>query len=117
IPSIGEVFSHFTYNGILKHHRRIEQQRQLKLDHIEVKALNLIKFPVSKFESIYRARRLGSGTPYQTYSALFTFEFVRWLAGQIEKNNQDCAAFRIGIIAPYRAQANLLSKLNWPDPQ
>jgi len=115
VPSIGEVFSQFTYNGILKHHRRTEQQRQLKLDHIAAKPLNLIKFPVSKFESIYRARRLSSGTPYQTYSALFTFEFVRWLAGQIQENNHDGATFRIGIIAPYRAQANLLSKLT--DPQ
>ena len=112
IPAIGEVFSRFTYNGILKHHRRDGSQRPLRIDGLDLKPLNLIKFPVSKFESIYRAKRLKSGTPYQTYSALFTFEFVKWLAGQIQANHSGESPFRIGIIAPYRAQANLLSKLN-----
>ena len=112
VPAIGEVFSRFTYNGILKHHRPDAAQRPLRLDGLDLKPLNLIKFPVSKYESIYRAKRLKTGTPYQTYSALFTFEFVRWLAGQIQKNHSGEPPFRIGIIAPYRAQANLLSKLN-----
>jgi superfamily I DNA and/or RNA helicase len=111
IPAIGEVFSHFTYNGILKHHRPAEAQRPLNLNGLEVRSVNLIKFPVSRYESIYRAKRLASGTPYQTYSALFTFEFARWLAGQIQQNHAGEPRFRIGIIAPYRAQANLLIKL------
>jgi hypothetical protein len=110
IPAIGEIFSRFTYDGILKHNRATGTQRPLKLNSLDVQPLNLIKFPVSKYESIYRAKRLESGTPYQTYSALFTFEFVRWLAGQIQISHED--KFRIGVIAPYRAQANLLSRLN-----
>ena len=109
IPAIGEIFSRFTYDGILKHHRTNETQRWLKLNSFDVQPINLIKFPVSKYESIYRAKRLESGTPYQTYSALFTFEFVRWLAEQIQVSRED--KFRIGVIAPYRAQANLLSRL------
>ena len=115
IPAIGEIFSHFTYDGILKHHRTHETQRSLKLSSFDVQPINLIKFPVSKYESIYRAKRLESGTPYQTYSALFTFEFVRWLAGQIQTSHTD--KFRIGVIAPYRAQANLLNRLidSWED--
>ncbi|MBV9216039.1 MAG: ATP-binding protein, partial [Acidobacteria bacterium] len=108
IPAIGEVFSRFTYDGVLKHHRIAADQRPLKLNGFDLKALNLVKFPVSKYESIYRAKRLESGSHFQTYSALFTFEFVRWLAGQIH----DIDNFRIGIIAPYRAQANLLNRLN-----
>ncbi|EIC28501.1 DEAD/DEAH box helicase [Methylomicrobium album] len=110
IPAIGEIFSRFTYDGILKHHRATGTQRPLELDGLAVQPLNLIKFPVSKYESIYRAKRLESGTPYQTYSALFTFEFVRWLAEQIRIGHEN--KFRIGVIAPYRAQANLLSRLN-----
>lgn len=110
ISAIGEVFSRFTYDGILKHHRDAETQRPLKLNGFDAKPLNLIKFPVSKYESIYRAKRLESGTPYQIYSALFTFEFIRWLAEQIQIAHAD--KFRIGVIAPYRAQASLLSKLN-----
>ncbi len=109
IPAIGEIFSRFTYDGILKHNRATGTQRSLKLNGLDVQPLNLIKFPVSKYESIYRPKQLESGTSYQTYSALFTFEFVRWLAGQIQIDPED--KFRIGVIAPYRAQANLLSRL------
>jgi hypothetical protein len=109
IPAIGSVFSNFTYNGILKHHRIAGSQRPLKLNGFDTKPINFIKFPVSKYESIYRAKRLESGTPYQTYSALFTFELVRWIANQIQENHTD--KFNIGVIAPYRAQASLLSRL------
>jgi hypothetical protein len=109
IPAIGDIFSRFTYDGILKHNRATGTQRSLKLNGLDVQPLNLIKFPVSKYESIYRAKQLESGTSYQTYSALFTFEFVRWLAEQIQSDPAE--NFRIGVIAPYRAQANLLSRL------
>jgi superfamily I DNA and/or RNA helicase len=110
VPAIGEVFSQFTYDGVLKHHRQTGSQRPLTINGAPAMPLNLIKFPVSKYESIYRAKRLKSGTPYQTYSALFAFEFVRWLASQVP--NEQAQKFRIGVIGPYRAQANLLNKLN-----
>jgi hypothetical protein len=110
IPVIGELFSQFTYDGILRHHRKAGSQCPLNLNGVPAKPLSLIKFPVSKYESIYRAKRLETGTSYQTYSALFAFEFVRWLAAQVRVEHAD--KFRIGVIAPYRAQANLLNKLN-----
>jgi superfamily I DNA and/or RNA helicase len=110
VPAIGEVFSHFSYDGILKHYRKAGSQRPLTVNGVPAKPLSLIKFPVSKYESIYRAKRLETGTPYQTYSALFTFEFVRWLATQVQGEQPE--KFRIGVIAPYRAQANVLNKLN-----
>ncbi len=110
IPAIGEVYSRFTYDGILQHHRTAESPCSFSFCEFDAMPINLIKFPVSKYESIYRAKRMESGTPYQTYSALFTFEFVRWLSGKIQRKNSEI--IRIGVIAPYRAQANLLSKLN-----
>lgn len=110
VPAIGEVFSHFTYDGILRHYRKAGSQRPLNLNGVPATPLSLIKFPVSKYESIYRAKRLETGTSYQTYSALFAYEFVRWLAAQVQGERSE--KFRIGVIAPYRAQANLLNKLN-----
>lgn len=111
IPKIGEVFSRFAYGGILQHHRDAASQRELNVgDHLDVGTLNLIKFPVSKYESIYRAKRLQSKTPYHIYSALFSYEFVRYLANIISHTNEG-KAFRIGVIAPYRAQADLIDKL------
>lgn len=111
IPEIGEVFSRFAYGGVLKHYRTSESQRTLQIeDFIDIKPLTIIKFPVSKFESIYRPKRLQGKTPYQVYSALFSLEFVKYLATLIElvKGNEK---FRIGLIAPYRAQADLIDKL------
>jgi superfamily I DNA and/or RNA helicase len=117
IPDIGEVFSRFTYDGILSHHRGAETQRVLRVNGFDVKPLNLITFPVSRYESIYRPRRLESGTPYQTYSALFSFEFMCHLARQVAANDTGGPPFRIGIIAPYRAQASIIDKLvdSWDD--
>ncbi|MGE4054614.1 MAG: DEAD/DEAH box helicase [Vicinamibacterales bacterium] len=117
IPDIGEVFSQFTYDGMLSHHRRPETQRVLRVNGFNVKPLNLIKFPVSRYESIYRPRRLESGTPYQTYSALFSFEFMCHLARQAAADDSREPSFRIGVIAPYRAQANIIDKLvdSWED--
>ena len=111
IPVIGEMFSRFTYGGILQHHRQPVSQRTLQIDHFDLRPLNIIKFPVSKYESIYRAKRLQGKTPYHIYSALFTFEFTKHIASQIQKNQSDGKIFKIGIIAPYRAQANLIDKL------
>lgn len=111
IPEIGEVFSRFAYGGVLKHHRTSESQRPLPIgDLFDLKSLNIIKFPVSKYESIYRPKRLQSKTPYQVYSALFAFEFVKYLASLIELVEAN-EGFRIGLIAPYRAQADLIDKL------
>lgn len=111
IPEIGEMFSRFAYGGVLKHFRTAESQRILPIgDFIDLKPLNIIKFPVSKFESIYRPKRLQSKTPYQVYSALFAFEFVKYLSSLIELVKGD-ENFRIGLIAPYRAQADLIDKL------
>ncbi|MEN6328646.1 MAG: AAA domain-containing protein [Syntrophomonas sp.] len=118
IPEIGEVFSRFAYDGILRHYRSADSQRSLPIgDFFDVKSLNIIKFPVSKYESIYRPKRLQSKTPYQVYSALFAFEFVKCLSSLIElvKGNEQ---FSIGLIAPYRAQSDLIDKLMtsilWP---
>lgn len=111
IPEIGKIFSRLTYGGILRHHRSSESQRPLNLpSDLKIRALNIIKFPVSKYESIYRSKRLQHSSSYQIYSALFTYEYVCYLSRSIANANPGCF-FRIGVIAPYRAQADLIDKL------
>ena len=111
VPAIGGIFSNFAYGGVLKHYRVADSQRHLNVDcDLGVKALNIIKYPVSKYESIYRAKRLQHSSVYQVYSALFTFEYVCYLSRAISINNPG-SLFRIGIIAPYRAQADMIDKL------
>lgn len=105
VPEIGEVFSKLTYGGVLEHHRA-SKDSNLHLDSgVTFQALNIVKFPVSKYESIYCAKRLQNKSSYHIYSALFTFEYVKHIATSLKH------PFRIGIIAPYRAQADLLDKL------
>ena len=65
---------------------------------------------MSKYESIYRSKRLQHSSSYQVSSALFTFEYASYFAKAIAKANP-VQLFRIGIIAPYRAQADLIEKL------
>lgn len=111
VPAIGDIFSNFAYGGILKHYRSADSQRQLNVGNdLGIETLNIIKYPVSKYESIYRAKRLQHSSSYQVYSALFTFEYVCYLSKAISASNPGCL-FKIGIIAPYRAQADMIDKL------
>lgn len=110
VPAIGKIFSELAYKGILNHARKDSDQRSLKIDNwFDVKTLNIIKFPAKKYESIYRPKRLNGTSSYHIYSALFTFEFIKKLNTWIGKNTDE--NFSIGIVAPYRAQADLLEKL------
>lgn len=111
VPTIGNVYSNFAYGGVLKHNRLENSERKLNIEEfIDLYSLNIVKFPISKYESIYKSKRLQGKTPYQIYSALFTFEFVKFVADKLATKNKD-DTFSIGIIAPYRAQADLIDKL------
>lgn len=111
VPDIGGIFSNFAYGGILKHYRTEGSQRPLNVGNdLGIETLNIIKFPVSKYESIYRCKRLQHSSSYQIYSALFTFEYVCYLSRAIAANNPG-ELFKIGVIAPYRAQSDMIDKL------
>lgn len=119
IPIIGDLFSRMTYDGVLKHNRTADNQVNIDFgEQLDVKSLNIIKFPVSKYESIYRTKRLNGKTSYHIYSALFTYEFTNWLAKIINQYNPQ-KKIRIGVIAAYKAQADmidrLISSLSLPD--
>ena len=109
IPIVGEIFSKFAYGGVLKHDRYNESQVPLNIPNLDIKALNIIKFPVSKYESIYRPKKLKTSN-YHVYSAIFAYEFAIYLAEMIDKFS-NLNTISIGIIAPYRVQADLIEKL------
>ena len=109
IPEIGEVFSNFAYEGKLEHHRTPSERKDFHLEDLGVKPLNIIKYPVRKYESIYRPKRLQN-SPYQLYSALLTVEYILFLANKISERNPGQSA-TIGVISPYRAQAQIIDRL------
>lgn len=111
IPVVGEIFSSFSYGGVLRHARNESDQKRLNLEGIlDLRTLNTVKFPVSKYESIYKPKKLKNTSSYHIYAALFCFEFVSALVQRFEERNPN-EKFSIGIIAPYRAQADLIDKL------
>jgi superfamily I DNA and/or RNA helicase len=75
IPPLDTLFSQFSYDGILKHHRQITDKKPLKLEGFDLKEITVIKFPVNQ-ESLYRARRLENGGIYHIYSAILTVEMA-----------------------------------------
>ena len=111
IPAIGSLFSKMFYGGVLGHNRSEESQLKLSTgDDPAFHTVNIIKYPVSSYESIYRPKRLQKSSSYQVYSALLVFEYVTYLSKLLSRNNPN-KKIGIGIISPYRAQADLIDKL------
>jgi hypothetical protein len=110
VPSVGEIFSALTYESSLTHYRKEESLRTLNIEeYLSYSSLNLVKFPVHKYESIYRSKKLNKSN-YQIYSALFAYEFTFYLAKKIAEKNPS-EHFKIGVISPYAAQAKLINNL------
>ncbi len=108
VPSIGRLFSEYAYDGGVSSNRDQSSQRKLTIENYDVKSVNFVMFPVDYF-SIFEPHNIGN-SPIHIYSALFTFEFVKYLAKNIEKQ-QDDKPWRIGVISPYRAQSEVINKL------
>ena len=111
IPEIGQVYSNLSYDGFLKHKRTKNSIRKLSIKGIpSLKPINFLKFPVSKYESIYRPKRLQGKSNYQIYSAIFVFEFLKYVSKnyRIKGENQNVS---VGVIAPYKAQADLVDRM------
>ena len=108
VPAIGRLFSEYAYNGGVSSNRKQESQRKLTIENFNAKSVNFVMFPVDNF-SIFEPHNIGN-SPIHIYSALFTFEFVKYIAKNIEAM-QDEKPWRIGVISPYRAQAEIINKL------
>lgn len=114
LPPIGELFSKYRYDGILKHFRGNGEldpkyaAKKMSIKNLSLSSLNIVRFPVKKYEGIYRSRAI-KGSPYQIYSALFTVELIKYIQDNIEVNGN--IPYRIGIISPYSKQNTIVTKL------
>lgn len=110
VPCIGRIFSEFAYGGLLRHHRAAAEEHNLVVNGVPaITPLTVMRFPVSRFESIFKIKLLGKKSSYQIYSALFVFEYICKLAEGLRTARR--SGFRIGVISPYRAQANIVERL------
>lgn len=109
VPAIGELFSTYAYDSMLQHNRKSTSQRKLNIDGVEITSVNFMTFPVEKYDSLFSPHRLSSSNVH-LYSVQVVFEFLMYLSAQIEKNHPN-ELFKIGVICPYRAQAEIINKL------
>lgn len=109
IPAIGEVFSKYSYNGLLKHHRTNDEQFELKIKDFPMKAINFVPFKVDRFHSIFSAKKLD-GSNVHVYSVLLMTEITRYIVSQYAKDKK-ARVLRIGIICPYAPQAQMIERL------
>lgn len=109
VPSIGELFSAYAYDSMLQHDRKSTSQRKLNVDGLKINSVNFMTFPVEKYDSLFSPHRLSSSNVH-LYSVQIVYEFLMYLSAQIEKNHPG-DLFKIGVICPYRAQAEIINKL------
>jgi len=113
IPPIGSLFSQFSYQGILTHHRQLADRRVLpkpnKLKKLINTAITVIKYPFNPVDNLYKSHRFNNGSTYHLYSAIFTVELARYLYQHLIEYSQE--NWSIGIICPYFAQATLVEKM------
>lgn len=109
IPAIGQLFSQYAYEGELRHKRTMDSQKMLNIPSLPLKPITFIPFTVESIDNMYAAKKLD-GSNIHIYSAVLTSEFARYVAKQYKENNSK-GEFNIGVICPYRSQAQLINKL------
>lgn len=109
VPAIGELFSRYSYYGLLKHNRKAEERLDLKIDGLGLKTITYMPFLVDNYDDIYGAKRMA-GSNVHIYSAILTSELCRYISKEYIKNNPK-EVLKIGVICPYIAQVQLVEKL------
>ena len=109
VPAIGELFSRYAYEGLLRHQRSNASQLPLNIPELKLKPLTIIPFKVENIDNMYAAKRLV-GSNIHIYSAVLTAEFARYVAKKFVENNPG-KGFGIGVICPYLPQSQLITKL------
>ena len=111
VPQLGRVFSEYAYDALLKHARTQDAQRPLSIKGFEfMKSVNFITFKVNKHNDICAPRKLSSSNIH-IYSVILLVEICKYIAKNYEKGKVKKNYLSIGIICPYAAQAQLISKL------
>lgn len=106
VPAIGEVFSRYSYAGLLKHYRSQSEQAPIKIEGLPMKTINFIQFKVEKYDNIFGPKKLA-GSNVQIYSVLLVTELCQYIA----KNYKGDKDLNIGIICPYVAESQMIERL------
>ena len=109
IPSIGTLVSQFAYDGLVKHDIARTTPKPLNIDGMSLQAINFVGFRTEELDRLYGLTAIGK-SPFHLYSAILTYNMVRYMTEQIEKNHPG-KDYTIGIVTPYGAQAEAISQM------
>lgn len=109
IPTIGTLVSQFAYDGLVKHDVARTTPKPLNIDGMSLQAINFVGFRTEELDRLYGLTAIGK-SPFHLYSAILTYNMVRYMAEQIEKNHPG-KDYTIGIVTPYSAQAEAISQM------
>ena len=104
--SIGELFSRFSYDAQLTHYRKTDRKPLPDLG-FEIDDFTIIRFPVNSNNLLFKANRLKK-SPYHPYSVLFTVLLIERFLSKLGSTDREVS---IGIVSPYRVQADLAGKI------
>jgi len=116
IPAIGDLFSKFQYDGRILHSRgtaaniKSANSRSLPLtfQRLGIKPITIIRYPVQDFDSIFRPQKLA-GSPIHLYTSLLVNEMIKVFKNEVAITKGE--AWSIGVLSPYRSQADVLLKM------
>lgn len=109
VPSIGNLFSKYAYEGGVLSDREQSSQQKLTIGKFTPKSVNFITFTVERLQSIFSAQQV-KGSNVHVYSALFAFEFAKFIANNASAKDNG-KPWKVGIVSPYHAQAEIINKL------
>jgi len=110
VPSIGELFSKYKYDGKIKH-KKTKDIKEIELGDSYLDNINLISFPVfdedtPTQEDIFNIQKYGEFSAYHIYSIVLSCE----LASAIKLQNPSKT---VSIITPYGTQARLTKEVSY----
>ena len=108
IPTIGDLVSKFSYNGIVKPNRTQSSQKPLNLG-FKISSINYAGFKTELLDNLYGLDAIDESA-FHLYSAIFGYEFASYIARKI-KESSPSDPYSIGIVCPYKQQADSIKQM------
>lgn len=109
VPSIGNLVSKFSYDGILKNDSNKAQPKRLDIPNMKVEPINVIGYEVIPMSHLYDFNMVDNSAVH-VYSAIFAYEFAAHIA-KLVSSYSDKEHYTIGIVSPYKKQASAIQEM------